>query len=87
MTPMKLKVKKGEVTFLDLTSKNLKKLYSPPEREEQFNKEYYNFDEVTASIHNIKSIKETKSSQTNSLFARRLWESLRLEGWKEKKQQ
>ena len=83
MNQMILKVKKGEVVFVDQGSRHTKRLFSPPDREKQFNKEYYNFEQETIAIHNIKSIKETKMSQTNSLFANRLWESLRKEGWKE----
>lgn len=63
-------------------------LYCPPNRVKQFSKngKYYFFDRETSLFHSWKGFKIIGRSNTSSILARRLWDSLWMEGWREKKQ-
>jgi hypothetical protein len=66
----------------------IRRLICPPSRKKQISKcgKYYNFSKKTHIRYNILVFKFTKIQNTNSCFAKRLWDSLWEEGWREWRQ-
>jgi hypothetical protein len=82
--PMSIESLKDSFIFKD--GNHIRKLHCPASRKKQISKcgKYYNFEKFIGMKYNLNSFKFTKEQKTHSLFAKRLWNGLWEEGWREK---
>jgi hypothetical protein len=84
--PMTITSHKGD-TFIFKDGSHVRWLTCPAARRKQISicGRFYNFENITGLKYNIPCFKFIGTQETHSFFAKRLWESLWEEGWREKK--
>jgi hypothetical protein len=84
--PMTITSHKGD-TFIFKDGDHVRWLTCPSSRRKQISKcgNFYNFEKNTALKYNINAFKFIKQQNAHSFFAKRLWDGLWEEGWRQAK--